>query len=207
MNMVKLVIKNTFVDQGGDAWDDAAPLSVGPRQINGWEARIATNEGDIAALPTTYAPLTHFSPNGVQAEMLSNGTTKVATANTGLDVFGTAIDIDNSADSAAVGVFLRNSLGGAHIQISSGNFSLLQTDENGITEEAWISGNKNGGVTLNHNGSPSIGTIGTGVNIIGTEINLSGKPTITGSRGGNTALTDLLTSLAAIGLITDSSTN
>jgi hypothetical protein len=114
---------------------------------------------------------------------------------------------DNSADSAAVGVFLRNSLGGAHIQISSGNFSLLQTDENGVTEEAWISGNKNGGVTLNHNGSPSIGTIGTGVNIIGTEINLSGKPTITGSRGGNTALTDLLTSLAAIGLITDSSTN
>ena len=46
---------------------------------------------------------------------------------------------------------------------------------------------------------------GNDIDEIGS-LNMDSKPDITGSRGGNAALADLLTSLASIGLITDSST-
>jgi hypothetical protein len=49
---------------------------------------------------------------------------------------------------------------------------------------------------LNHDGS-KVGFYGTAP---------AAKPTVTGSRGGNAALQPLLTALATLGLITDSTT-
>ena len=67
----------------------------------------------------------------------------------------------------------------------------LQVGANVLLE---ANGNVTIGGDLNHDGS-NVGFFGTAPAV---------KPTVTGSRGGNAALADLLTDLAGIGLITDS---
>lgn len=66
----------------------------------------------------------------------------------------------------------------------------------GLTGNETIAGNKTFSGDLSHTGT-NLGFYGTAA---------SAKPTITGSRGGNAALADLLTKLAALGLITDGTT-
>lgn len=107
INMFKGVIKNTFVDQPGDAWDDAAPLSVGPRTINGWEARIAANEAAVAANTSAIsaldgrvtaneaqlATLTQFKDGiGPAGQVLYNSNVRVEAEFEGMDVRG---NVDN----------------------------------------------------------------------------------------------------------------
>ena len=61
-----------------------------------------------------------------------------------------------------------------------------------------------GEIRLNVGGTNSLRLSGNALGFYGTAP--SAKPTITGSRGGNAALASLLTSLAGLGLITDSTT-
>jgi hypothetical protein len=58
------------------------------------------------------------------------------------------------------------------------------------------------GVTIQANSTTRIAVDGTGIGFFATAP--VAKPTVTGSRGGNAALADLLTKLASLGLITDS---
>jgi hypothetical protein len=62
------------------------------------------------------------------------------------------------------------------------------------------------GVTLSGGGAGAIevGATGDGIGFYGHGV--AAKPTVTGSRGANAALTSLLTALASLGLITNSST-
>lgn len=56
-------------------------------------------------------------------------------------------------------------------------------------------------------GTGFINDLGTGTEIIGNgKLQLRNRPTVSGSRGGNAALADLLTELATLGIITDSTT-
>ena len=61
-----------------------------------------------------------------------------------------------------------------------------------------------GGFGLQYNSSNLIEGNSTGIGFFGSTP--VAKPSITGSRGGNAALADLLTDLASLGLITDSTT-
>ena len=63
--------------------------------------------------------------------------------------------------------------------------------------------NVTGGLLIAHNGTTRIETDGTGIGFFNTAP--AAKPTVTGSRGGNAALASLLTGLAGLGLLTDSS--
>ena len=60
-----------------------------------------------------------------------------------------------------------------------------------------------GGGYVTNLGTKRIEWDGTGIGFFATAP--VAKPTITGSRGGNAALADLLTKLASFGLLTDSS--
>lgn len=99
-------------------------------------------------------------------------------------VSDTAIVADSATLGGASGVVLSLRPSSTNLQVNGGLYST------------------NGDVELD--GSVQVGGSGDSVGFYGSSGGT--KPTITGSRGGNAALADLLTELEALGLITDSST-
>lgn len=80
--------------------------------------------------------------------------------------------------------------GGSQVRISDGFLAPFETDVKtlGTTSLKWKSGHFSGGVGMFGTNPPSV------------------KPTVTGSKGGNSALTSLITALANYGFIVDSTT-
>jgi hypothetical protein len=94
--------------------------------------------------------------------------------------------------------------GGSSLATASGAFIRLSGESDANAGRALIRAGDSGEV--------NIGNSGAGAPLRTTSSNLgfygaapAAKPTVTGSRAGNAALADLLTELATLGLITDSS--
>lgn len=78
------------------------------------------------------------------------------------------------------------------------NFAITRCDDSGASIDSPIYSER-------VNGSVRLGVVGGLMGFFG-QTSLGTRPVITGSRGGNAALTSLLTGLASLGLITDSTT-
>jgi hypothetical protein len=116
----------------------------------------------------------------------------VRKASTGTKIF----DVDTSGDIVYV-------INGADLRLTSGDYAGTTFNVDGATGNTDVSG------ALSVVGDVSLNGGGFRLNGAGTQMGFYGatqipKPTITGSRGGNVALADLLTKLASIGLITNS---
>nr|TXF80890.1 hypothetical protein FTX54_16320 [Alkalicoccus halolimnae] len=83
-----------------------------------------------------------------------------------------------------------------------GNFSGGGQQRNGVT----LGANVSGAAFIANQYGVNTGTARSGTSVITLDLDAIGKRTVTGSRGGNAALTSLLTQMAGIGLITDSTT-
>ena len=104
----------------------------------------------------------------------------------------------NNASAGAVDI------SGKNLSVSASNGMTFNGGPNGITFNAT---NLGGGGPIDFASTAGI-TIGSGSDTLafyGAATPVA-KPTITGSKGGNVALASLLTHLAALGLVTDSTT-
>jgi hypothetical protein len=102
---------------------------------------------------------------------------------------------------------------------SAADFSVAAAPSSGFINALATDGTNNGQVNIDHTGveiktvgaadvtidpARNIKMSGTGLGFFGTPA--IAKPTVSGSKGGNAALTSLITALANYGLITDSTT-
>lgn len=81
-----------------------------------------------------------------------------------------------------------------------GNYSGQSPQRNGLT----LGANAAGSTVMGNSYGGNTGTDRSGTSAIGYDAEISAKRTVTGAKGGNAALTSLLTQLAGLGLITDS---
>ena len=177
--MIKLCLKNNFADQTGDAWDIA--LTVGPRQVNGWEARIAANE---AAIPTKAnitdaAVKTHFNDNGDTAEVKHAGVTVIQTAVAAVDVAGNRFTLKEGTNAQA-NLQVLNSVGGVQIEANQtdGWGRIKQLSAAGAEEDTWISMSRNAGVQLFYNNLQAMATTSAqGISVQGDVVINSAAPT------------------------------
>lgn len=107
---------------------------------------------------------------------------------------------------------------GSNLEIMAGDATVGGTDKNGgtlVIRSGIATGTGESGVQIQTAKSGASGTADrtptTIIEALGDKLAFNGatpinKPTVTGSRGGNAALASLLTALAQLGLITDSTT-
>jgi hypothetical protein len=94
------------------------------------------------------------------------------------------------------------------VNLAGGAFQIVAEDSDAGTRISTINvvNSGTGAHRLRIQGdSMRIGSLGSTIGFFGTEPGTA-RPTITGAKGGNAALTSLLSALAAMGLITDSTT-
>lgn len=113
----------------------------------------------------------------------------------------------NTVDSFATGIRLGGATGSSDITVTGNcvysGVTGIQIDETNYHDEVTITGNDLRGATTAITNNATGGTYRVYQNILAdNEV----VPDITGARASNAALADLLTSLATLGLITDSST-
>ena len=95
------------------------------------------------------------------------GDARATAVSTGLDVFGTIFDVDNSAAATPTFIRLRNSEGGISVAVDGGNATIYQTDSTGAAQDAWIAATQNGGVALYYNNEVREVTTSQGVTVTG----------------------------------------
>jgi hypothetical protein len=97
-----------------------------------------------------------------------NNALSTQTVSTGLDVFGTILDLDNS--SAATPTFLkaRNSEGGLSIGTDGGSVTVYQTDSAGSAQDTWIALSQNGGVAMYYDNAARVTSTSAGATVTGT---------------------------------------
>ena len=151
---------------------------------------------------------------GAEVELYHNGTLRAETSALGFAVgSATAAEqtLHRNVDTGPLTVTGGNGpTSGARITLNGGS-KAGDANDLGIgagTDGDWMSWDDSAGsLTIAGAAGASKTTQliinGTGLGFFGTAA--AAKPTITGSRGGNVALADLLTELATLGLITDSS--
>lgn len=85
---------------------------------------------------------------------LSNsGNPRLSAQTTGIGVFGTTIDVLETAGPSFMNNRMRNTFGGVNFRLTAtGDAELVQTNAAGTIEESWIEMEKNGAVSLYNNG-------------------------------------------------------
>lgn len=130
---------------------------------------------------------TSFSTMQVSGVETTTGTLKLTHTGTGSDSGAAAVSLNLAgAGTASQGIYLTGATTGDLIKLVNNATIQFSVSSAGNT---LIKG------TLDHDGS-NVGFYGTSP---------ISKPTVSGSRGGNAALASLITALANLGLITDSS--
>jgi len=161
--------------------DTGLVQEIGSRYLNGAHAVVAPVAGAYQAFFSNGSPATPpFTP--VLAEHFSTGTCHK------LHNGSLQLQDNNNAQSLLLGTKFSTYLGQLSIsstEARAGNL-LLSVENNGGSR-----------FTVNFAGGPGF---------YGVTSPPATRPTVTGSRGGNTALADLLTKLAAFGLIIDGTT-
>jgi hypothetical protein len=163
----------------------------------------------ISAITDTFAITGNMSLSGAITTALTvNDTISSSTTDTGTANLATALNMDHlTSNTPAAGFGTAVSFRGHSSTNTLRNQAQIYGDWSVATD-----GSRQGRLRLNAN--DSVGAR-TGLNIIanGSAVQLGfygatpvSKPTITGAKGGNAALTSLLTALANEGLITDSTT-
>ena len=186
---------------------------------------------NLQAAGSGYASLTGPGQTTSPGELTQQGDFVVDSNSTvGIDLNATTGPIDISSTSSTHGIVIQSNGGG------TGGIVIDDAGTDGITiTETGVLGNSaginvtdttTGGVNILGSGAGGVtitGSVGNGLNLsgggggifIGTssfdDVGFFGqtpanRPTVTGSRGGNAALASLLTALATLGLIVDSST-
>ncbi|MFN0088660.1 MAG: BppU family phage baseplate upper protein [Acidimicrobiales bacterium] len=129
-----------------------------------------------------------FSTMQLSGVETTTGTLKLTHTGTGGDSTAAAVSLSLAgAGTAAQGIFLTGATTGDLAKLVNNSVIQFSVAADGDT---LIAGD------LNHDGS--------GVGFYGTAP--VAKPTVTGSRGGNAAVASLITALASLGLLTDSTT-
>ncbi len=153
--MLKTAIKGNFVDivSPPDAWD--IPLTIGPRTINGWEARIAAVEGELPNKANTVdaAVKTHFNDSGDVAEVKHAGVTVLQTAVGAIDVVGTRLTA-KAGSTAQVSLQAINTAGGGQFEANAVDASVrvVQLSAAGAEEQTWMLMTRGQGVAVFHGG-------------------------------------------------------
>ena len=136
-----------------------------------------------------------------------------------IDNVGNISTEGNNAKSVSVNRHTTANTAGNNLTVQAGGATVGATDKNGgtqIVSGGIATGTGESGVKIQ---TAVAGTSGTAdrtptnvaIEALGNKLAFNGatpvtKPTVTGSRGGNAALASLLTALAQLGLITDSTT-
>lgn len=158
------------------------------------EIRTSTTAGDVPSGMTASEIALNRTDGAFFYKDASDSTVSV---NLSLLVPGGPAGIRKDAQN---NLFLRSS-GSDIVKFTNGaqfGFIVVQPEGAPSVLRLDVLGKGNGGVKISAGVSDPIGFFG------GTPV---GKPTVTGSRGGNAALASLLSQLAALGLITDSTSN
>ena len=112
-----------------------------------------------------------FTGNGA-ASLFYNNLQRLITTPTGADVTtasGTMTLRAVTSATSAARIIAQNSVAGAGIRadISTGNMTIGQYNASSAFEEAWITGARNGAVTLNYDGTARLYTQSAGAEVIG----------------------------------------
>lgn len=180
--------------------DDAGKVTINSPD-SGNAFTVAQSTAGVAATVTHNATAQTASATGVSISRAgSTNSTAGALSNTALSVSATssrsagANDVQNvagtfTATSGQLNVALRTNAGENYLNTTGGSTGVGYAFAAALPAKLSVSG------TLAVSGN--VGFYGTAP---------AAKPTVTGSRGGNAALASLLTALASLGLITDSTT-
>ncbi len=116
--------------------------------VAGKQLRILETGGNISAI---------FAPAGT-VRLYSGGAQKFATNSTGIDVFGSIIDLDFSTSTGAARLYIRNSEGGIEMRADADQFNIYQTTSGSSVEDTWITCANNARVGLFYNGVEELQT-------------------------------------------------
>ncbi len=184
-------------------WDTAFSDAVHSHQSNAEGGAL-----DGAAITTTVTG----SGNVVKA---TGPTVTTLTVSSGVTTLAGGLDVDGSATGFSGGEIRYTDTGTGRdyglVSLGSGAAAFYFQHRTASNTGFWVWGNGTDGATQRMRlGATGDLTIEGDIDHNGTEIGFYGtapaaKPTVTGSRGANAALASLLTGLAGLGLLTDSS--
>lgn len=124
---------------------------------------IDTNEGG----DVDYTNVIFEVRGGAHTGLYHARTERLRTVSTGVDIFGTRIDVDNSGAVTAAEIAARNSEGGVLLQTDGADASLIQTNSAGTVEDTWVSMSQNGAVSLHYNHTARVTTTSDGATVTG----------------------------------------
>lgn len=179
----------------------------------------SASKSDAASLLTVLRSAAEASnPGTTVMDLLQRGELVIGGANAGRIIFKDAAGTEVARFDNALGIWKRSGTGG-NMEINSGtggsycdmkHYGVRYYDHTGTLQMTYGAGGANlnaasgQSLDLKTNGTSRIKMDGTGIGFFAATP--AAKPTVTGSRGGNAALASLITALATLGLVTDSST-
>jgi hypothetical protein len=154
-------------------------------------ARNAANGADITVVGTDASNDVLVGDGTNTAQVIVDGASKSALVvqSAGVTQWQIGTRSDNTGVTAIYGSVTPSSTN--YALRSDGSFTILNVASGGT-------------VSINVAGVAVITLTGTGIGFFGSSA--AAKPTVSGSKGGNAALASLMTALAALGLVTDSTT-